>query len=167
MTVQKLQKKKEKKKHQKQNHGLILHPKKIRGLSKCVGPCKPIISLCKVKKVNEPKNKMKCESELSTVFPQTHAPWGALGGLALCPIRHGGGPGWSTVLLSRTSPLTGVPVLLVAHQRAVVAEDIHGVLPVPAGATVILETCLKVTSATFRRTTNLQKRKSSSFYNRL
>lgn len=33
----------------------------------------------------------------------------------------------------------GVPLLLVSHQRAVVAEDVHGVLPMPAGATVVLE----------------------------
>ncbi len=32
-----------------------------------------------------------------------------------------------------------IPLLLVAHQRAVVTEDVHGVLPMPARATVVLE----------------------------
>lgn len=38
-----------------------------------------------------------------------------------------------------SGPLAGVPVLLVAHQWAVVAQDLHGVLPVPARAAEILE----------------------------
>lgn len=33
----------------------------------------------------------------------------------------------------------GIPLLLVSHQRAVVTEDVHGVLPMPAGATVVFE----------------------------
>lgn len=41
------------------------------------------------------------------------------------------------------SPLAGVPVLLVAHEGPVVAQDVHGVLPVPAGAAVVLETGLQ------------------------
>lgn len=36
-----------------------------------------------------------------------------------------------------------VPLLLVSHQRAVVTEDVHGVLPMPAGATVVLEAGLE------------------------
>lgn len=36
-----------------------------------------------------------------------------------------------------------VPLLLVSHQRAVVTEDVHGVLPVPTGATVVLEAGLE------------------------
>lgn len=32
-----------------------------------------------------------------------------------------------------------IPLLLVAHKRAVVTEDVHGVLPMPAGATVVFE----------------------------
>lgn len=38
-----------------------------------------------------------------------------------------------------SGPLAGVPVLLVAHQWAVVAQNLHGVLPVPARAAEILE----------------------------
>lgn len=37
----------------------------------------------------------------------------------------------------------GVPLLLVAHQRAVIAQDIHGMLPMPAGATVVFEAGLQ------------------------
>lgn len=39
--------------------------------------------------------------------------------------------------------LAGVPVLLVAHEGPVVAQDVHGVLPVPAGAAVVLEAGLE------------------------
>lgn len=35
--------------------------------------------------------------------------------------------------------LAGVSVLLVAHQWAVVMQDLHGMFPVPAGATEVLE----------------------------
>lgn len=38
-----------------------------------------------------------------------------------------------------SGPLAGVPVLLVAHQWAVVAQDLHRVLPVPTRAAEILE----------------------------
>lgn len=38
-----------------------------------------------------------------------------------------------------SSALAGVPVLLVAHQGPVVAQDVHGVLPVPARAAVVFE----------------------------
>lgn len=41
------------------------------------------------------------------------------------------------------SALAGVPVLLVAHEGPVVAQDVHGVLPVPAGAAVVLEAGLE------------------------
>lgn len=43
-----------------------------------------------------------------------------------------------------SSALAGVPVLLVAHEGPVVAQDVHGVLPVPAGAAVVLEAGLRV-----------------------
>lgn len=45
---------------------------------------------------------------------------------------------------SHPSALAGVPVLLVAHEGPVVAQDVHGVLPVPAGAAVVLEAGLRV-----------------------
>lgn len=38
-----------------------------------------------------------------------------------------------------TPDLAGISVLLVAHEGPVVAQDVHGVLPVPAGAAVVLE----------------------------
>lgn len=44
---------------------------------------------------------------------------------------------------SDASALAGVPVLLVAHEGPVVAQDVHGVLPVPAGAAVVLEAGLQ------------------------
>lgn len=37
------------------------------------------------------------------------------------------------------SALAGVSVLLVAHQWAVVMQDLHGMFPVPTGATEIFE----------------------------
>lgn len=43
----------------------------------------------------------------------------------------------------RTPRLAGIPVLLVAHERPVVAQDVHGVLPVPARAAVVLEAGLR------------------------
>lgn len=45
------------------------------------------------------------------------------------------------------SALTGVPVLLVAHEGPVVTQDVHGVLPVPAGAAVVLEAGLVSTNS--------------------
>lgn len=64
-----------------------------------------------------------------------------------CPARAflGGQPhpirGSSFVLTDSLDPsaLAGVPVLLVAHEGPMVAQDVHGVLPVPAGAAVVLE----------------------------
>lgn len=44
--------------------------------------------------------------------------------------------------------LAGVPVLLVAHEGPVVAQDVHGVLPMPAGAAVVLEAGLWVSKQT-------------------
>lgn len=47
--------------------------------------------------------------------------------------------------LADSSALAGLPVLLVAHQGPVVAQKVHGVLPVPAGATVVLKAGLRRT----------------------
>lgn len=49
------------------------------------------------------------------------------------------------------SALAGVPVLLVAHEGPVVAQDVHGVLPVPAGAAVVLEAGLESESPNHQR----------------
>lgn len=40
--------------------------------------------------------------------------------------------------------LAGISILLIAHQRAVVMQDLHGMFPVPASATEILEADLGV-----------------------
>ena len=45
---------------------------------------------------------------------------------------------------SDPSALARIPVLLVAHEGPVVAQDVHGVLPVPARAAVVLEAGLDV-----------------------
>ena len=58
------------------------------------------------------------------------------------PVERGSSSGPPECL--DPSALAGVPVLLVAHEGPVVAQDIHGVLPVPAGAAVVLEAGLCV-----------------------
>ena len=58
------------------------------------------------------------------------------------PVERGSSSGPSECL--DPSALAGVPVLLVAHEGPVVAQDVHGVLPVPAGAAVVLEAGLGV-----------------------
>lgn len=63
--------------------------------------------------------------------------------------------GWTSSSSSSFSPLAaqasaslaGVSVLLVAHEGPMVAQDVHGVLPVPAGAAVVLEAGLRVNKA--------------------
>lgn len=78
------------------------------------------------------------------------APWcpshrGTSGTRALLGGQPGRSAGGSSSGPSRCldpSALAGVPVLLVAHEGPVVAQDVHGVLPVPAGAAVVLETGL-------------------------
>lgn len=54
--------------------------------------------------------------------------------------------GSSSGPLERLDPstLAGVPVLLVAHEGPMVAQDVHGVLPVPARAAVVLEASLEL-----------------------
>lgn len=63
----------------------------------------------------------------------TCSPW-----RAASPLNRGGSSSGPTEGLD-PSALAGVPVLLVAHEGPVVAQDVHGVLPVPAGAAVVLE----------------------------
>lgn len=76
----KTSKKKERKKRRKKKKqlsfwtmALFFSPQKSREIFQmCGGPCKPIISLCKVPKWTSQKKKKKCQSELSTAFAQTH-----------------------------------------------------------------------------------------------
>lgn len=49
----------------------------------------------------------------------------------------------SPLAVQANATLAGVSVLLVAHEGPVVAQDVHGVLPVPAGAAVVLEAGLR------------------------
>lgn len=58
------------------------------------------------------------------------------------PVERGSSSGPSACL--DPSALAGVPVLLVAHEGPVVAQDVHGVLPVPTRAAVVLEAGLGV-----------------------
>lgn len=69
----------------------------------------------------------------------TCSPWRA----ASPPLDGGSSSGPSECL--DPSALAGVPVLLVAHEGSVVAQDVHGVLPVPARAAEVLEAGLSVT----------------------
>lgn len=57
-------------------------------------------------------------------------------------LNRGGSSSGPSEALDPTA-LAGVPVLLVAHEGPVVAQDVHGVLPVPAGAAVVLEAGLQ------------------------
>lgn len=73
--------------------------------------------------------------------------WGTSGTRALLggqprPIERRSSSGPSECL--DPSALSGVPVLLVTHEGPVVAQDVHGVLPVPARAAVVLEAGLGV-----------------------
>lgn len=60
------------------------------------------------------------------------------------PLERGWASSSSSPLAAQAdATLAGVSVLLVAHEGPVVAQDVHGVLPVPAGAAVVLEAGLR------------------------
>lgn len=83
----------------------------------------------------------------SAMVPAYCGPSGtrALLGGQPCPTERGSSLGPSECL--NPSALTGVSVLLVTHEGPVVAQDVHGVLPVPAGTAVVLETGLVSTNS--------------------
>lgn len=97
------------------------------------------------KKKKNPQKSSKCNSEPSSVgFPSPNPggvpfPWGEPA-LVLCSI---GVALWTLASSIPLPRLAGVPALLVAHQWPVVAQDIHRVLPVPAGAAEVLEAVLR------------------------
>lgn len=72
--------------------------------------------------------------------------------LHTCSPRRAASPRAGVLLQSLdfldASALAGVPVLLVAHEGPVVAQDVHRVLPVPAGAAVVLEAGLVLEAET-------------------
>lgn len=71
-------------------------------------------------------------------------PAGPGSGRRCCALLRAGSPRTLPAAAPRPGgPLAGVSVLLVAHQRAVVAQDLHGVLPVPARAAEVLEADLR------------------------
>lgn len=103
-----------------------------------------IVPLWTSKKKNSTKSS-KCNSEPSTVLdPHTPFQWvcrsrGGEPALVLCSM---GAALWTRASSIVPPRLAGVTALLVAHQWAVVAQDVHGVLPVPTGAAEVLEAVL-------------------------
>lgn len=83
---------------------------------------------------------MECRGALiPRAVRHTCSPWRAA-------LSHREGPSLGPSECLDPSALTGVSVLLVAHEGPVVAQDVHGMLPVPAGAAVVLEAGLVSTN---------------------